>query len=77
MFDTHWRDPLGFARHGDLPAVRSERVRDGRADVAGAAEDERAAGDRCLDRDDRIADADLAVAENVGVEAAAMRERQR
>jgi hypothetical protein len=75
VFDTYGRGPLGFARNGDLPAVRRQRARDRRADVAGAAEDEGAAGYGCLDRDDRIADADLPVAENVGVEAAAMRER--
>jgi hypothetical protein len=75
VFEAFLRRPLGFARNGDVPAVRSQRVRDGRADVAGAAEDEGAAGYRCLDRDDRIADVDLAVGENVGVEAAAMHER--
>jgi hypothetical protein len=75
VFEGCWRRPVGFARNGDLPAVRSKRVRDRCADVAGAAEDEGAPGYRCLDRDDRIADADLAVAENVGVEAAATHER--
>jgi hypothetical protein len=75
LFEARGRRPLGFARNGGLPAVSGERVRDRRADVAGATEDEGAAGDGCLDRDHRIADADLAVAENVGVEAAAMRER--
>jgi len=75
VFEACGRRPVGFARNGDLPAVRSERVRNGRADVAGAAEDEGAAGYRCLDRYDRIADADLSVAENVGVEAAAVHER--
>jgi hypothetical protein len=75
VFEAFLRRPLGFARNGDLPAVRSQRACDGGADVAGAAEDEGASGYWCLDRDDRIADADLAVGENVGVEAAAMHER--
>src|SRR5439155_5597922 len=75
VFEARLRGPLGFARNSDLPAVLSQRVRDGSADVARAAEDEGASGYRCLDRDDRIAEVDLAVAENVGVEAAAMDER--
>src|SRR5439155_715092 len=75
VFEARLRGPLGFARNSDLPAVFSQGVRDGSADVARAAEDEGASGYRCLDRDDRIAEVDLAVAENVGVEAAAMDER--
>jgi hypothetical protein len=69
------RRPLGLSRDGDLPVVRSERARDGRADVAGTAEDEDAPRDRSLDDHDGIADVDLAVGEDVGVEAAAVDER--
>jgi hypothetical protein len=46
VFEARGRRPLGFARNGDLPAVPGQRVRDRRADVAGAAEDEGASGYR-------------------------------
>jgi hypothetical protein len=75
VVEARRRRPLGLSRNGDLPGVSNERARDGRADVAGAAEDEDAPRDRSLDDHDGIADADLAVGEDVGIEAAAVDER--
>jgi hypothetical protein len=66
--------PLGLAGERDLPAVGRERVRDGGSDVAGAAENEGAGRDRSLDDHDGVADADLAVGEDVGVQSGAMDE---
>jgi hypothetical protein len=75
VFETRRSGTLGLSGERDLPAVRGKRVRDGDADVAGAAENEGAPRDRSLDEHDNgVADADLAVAEDVGVEAAAMDE---
>jgi hypothetical protein len=75
VFEARRSGPLGPSGKRDLPAVRGQRVRDRDAGVAGAAENEGAPRDRSLDEhDDGVADADLAVAEDVGVEAAAMDE---
>jgi hypothetical protein len=46
VFEARRRRSLGLSGHGDMPAVRGERLRDGRADIAGAAEDEGAPGYR-------------------------------
>jgi hypothetical protein len=46
VLDPARRRPLALAGECQLPTVCGERVRDRRPDVAGAAEDERAACDR-------------------------------
>jgi hypothetical protein len=65
---------LGLAGERELPAVGGERTRYGGSDVAGAAENESAVGDRSLDDHDGVADADLAVGENVCVQSGAVDE---
>jgi len=65
---------LGLAGERELPAIGGERTRYGGSDVAGAAENEGAVGDRSLDDHDGVADADLAIGENVGVQSGAVDE---
>ena len=47
VVEARRRRPLGLSRDRDLPVVR-QRACDCSADVAGAAEDERALRDRCV-----------------------------
>jgi hypothetical protein len=67
------RRPLVASRNGDLPVV-SQRPSDRSADVARPTDDERALRDRYLGERDGVADADLAVTQNVCVKPATMDE---